>query len=187
VNENMKNRKIWYAFLLSLFCVSIGVGVWANNYFNPVVDGNMIEALSAIHQGEGISAAASYNSRQSLHPIVLLDFSGKGHPWTNQVPVEWRPANITSVELVVLVGEEEEKALETVEYYGPSITRYQHYLVVQLRAARTGKTVANTTLYGSLPRLCLQSEDYYLTRLEGSHVSFDQLKEWLKPYVNPNN
>jgi hypothetical protein len=186
VNETVTKGKVCGVLFLSLFLVAIGVGMWANNT-NPTVDANVIQELSKIPQGEGVTAAASYTNRSGIHPIVLLDFAGKAHPWTSRVRVEWGPANITSVELVVLVEEEREKVLETVEYYGPSITRYQYYLNVQLRAARTGRTVANTTLYGSLPRLCQQSEDYYLTRLAGSHVSFDQLKEWLKPYVNPNN
>ena len=92
--------------------------------------------------------------------------------------------NISEVQLVVFVWEEEENIIQVCEYSsGFPITRYQFSIDVVLREAKTGKIVANTNLRGSMPRECGQTEPLRLTRLEGSHISFNQVEDWLEPYV----
>jgi len=146
-------------------------------------DTQIIEAMQPVAKGEGVAQAASYTRDGGINPVVLISSSGEIHGWTDDIPTEWKPTSVEETELVICVGEEEEKIIEVCEYYGPSITRYQHYVEVELREARTGKLVANTILYGSMPRHCKQSESYSVTRLYGSDVSFDQVTGWVETYV----
>ncbi len=170
---------------ISLAIVLVSACIWLfYDAQNRSVDEQLITAFSEVHEGIGVSQAASYKG-SGPHEILLLDFSGGRHGWTTSIPIEWRSKNVTGIELVVLVGEEKENVLGTCSYYGPSVTRYQYSVEAELREAKTGKIVASITLYGSEPRHCGQTEDYHLTRLEGSHVSFSQLSEWLRQYVVP--
>lgn len=138
-------------------------------------------AFSQVSEGLGISQAAVYQGNE--HPVVLLDSIGNEHDWSHELPMEWLPTAVRETQLVVCVGEEREIKIETCHYDGPDITRYRYSLDVELIEAKTGNIVGLTTLEGSWPRACQQTESYYLTRLEGSHVSFDQLREWLQGYV----
>lgn len=139
-------------------------------------------ALSQVGRGLGIPQAGVYEG--SEHPVVLLDSTGNEHAWSDELPMEWLPMAIESTQLVVCVGEEREIKIQTCQYLtGPPITRYRYTLGVELREAKTGRVVAATTLDGSWPRACQHTESYSLTRLEGSHVSFDQVREWLRSYV----
>jgi len=138
--------------------------------------------LSQICESGRIPQAADYQGDQ--HPVVLLDFAGNEHGWSDELPMEWLPTAVEETQLVVCVGEEKESRIQTCEYWlGPDIERYQYRLHVTLRKAKTGDTIADTYLLGSMPRACQNTEDYWLTRLEGSHVSFDQVQEWLRGYV----
>jgi hypothetical protein len=138
--------------------------------------------FSQVCEGLGITEAGTYRGNE--HPVVLLDSTGNGHEWSDQIPVEWLPSAVAETQLVVCVGEEREIKIETCEYMiGPDIIRYRYSLDIKLREAKTGKIINATTLDGSLPRACEFSEPYSLTRLEGSHVSFDQVQEWLRRYV----
>ena len=140
-----------------------------------------VKLFSQVFRGGGIPQAAAYQGNQ--HPVVLLDSKGNEHDWSDNVPIQWLSTVVEETQLVVLIGNENKKAIEICQYAGPDITRYQYSLDVVLREAKTGKIVAKTTLFGSKPRACMQTEVYSLTKLEGSHVSFDQVYEWLREYV----
>jgi len=137
--------------------------------------------FSQICEGLGIPQSADYQGNE--HPVVLLDSTGNEHDWSDELPIEWLPVVVEETQLVVCVGEEKERKIQNCKYMGPDIERYQYNLHIQLREAKTGNIVAATTLYGSPPRYCESEEDYWLTRLEGSHVSLDQVEEWLRGYV----
>jgi len=137
--------------------------------------------FSQVCKGLGIPQAAAYQGNE--HPVALLDSTGNKHAWSDELPIEWLPAVVEETQLVICVAEESEIKIETCHYYGPSIKRYRYELDVRLREAKTGKTVAVTTLHGSWPRACEHTESYWLTRLEGSHISFDQVQEWLSEYA----
>lgn len=179
----MRKKLIVAAFV---FIVIAALLIWSYYVIESVhIDDQLLAAFSEVHDGKGVSQAAKF-AGSSPHPIVLLTSSGGRCDWTERIPLEWRSKNITDIQLVVTVGEEQEIILERCDYIdGPSITRYQYSVEVNLREANTGKIVASTTLYGSEPRLCKQVEERSVTRLEGSHVQFDQLEEWLRQYVAP--
>jgi uncharacterized repeat protein (TIGR02543 family) len=138
--------------------------------------------FSHICEGLGIPQTTAYQGNE--HPVVLLDSTGNKHDWSDELPIEWLPTVVEETQLVVCVEEEREIEIETCHYHnGPDITRYRYSLDVELREAKTGNIVAVTTLDGTWPRDCRPTEPYSLTRLEGSHVSLDQVQEWLGEYV----
>jgi hypothetical protein len=117
-----------------------------------------------------------------LHPVVIITSSGEYHSWSRLMPQEWQPKSQGETQLVAVITNGA-KSLETCEYYGPSVTRYQPYIKADLREAKTGKLVKSTTLYGSVPIQCRQRERMSVTALYGYDVEFSQLKSWMEGYA----
>jgi hypothetical protein len=139
------------------------------------------ESFSMVAGGSGNPLAATYGG--SEHPVILIGTDGNEHEWSSLLSSAWLSASEEEVQLVLCVGPEEKKVIQTCLYDGPDITRYQYYINVQLREAKTGRIVAQTKIYGSMPRACQQTEDYWLTELYGSHVDILQLEEWLEDHL----
>lgn len=135
------------------------------------------ESFSMVAGGSGNPLAATYGG--SEHPVILIGSDGNEREWSSSLPRTWLPTSEEEVQLVLCVEPEETKVIQVCAYTGPDITRYQYYVKVILREAKTGRIVVQTTLYGSMPRACQQTEDYWLTELFGSHVDFIQIEEWL--------
>jgi hypothetical protein len=149
-------------------------------------------ALAPVCKGIGIPEAAAYNPHhEGKHPVVLLSSNGNEHEWSDDLPAEWwHPTAIEEVQLVICVGEEGENVLGTCEYDAPAplniVTRYQFYLPVTIREAKTGRIIVSTNVYGwPGPPNCKPTEGYYVTRSEGSHVSLDYLLGELQYYISP--
>jgi len=143
------------------------------------------ESLAVVCQGQAVAEAAAYTGG-GPHPIVLLSSSGGHHSWSSQVDNTWLPESVSEAQLVACLGEQEERSIEVCQYNGPDITRYIYQVSVRIVAAQTGVTVATETIAGDRPRECRSSEDYDLTRLEGSDVSYGDVQSWMSAYVtNP--
>ncbi len=156
----------------------------------------IVDTMEPACMGQGIEQAAAYTGGPGVHRVILVtlvqpassgdlfDWRAKLRDFTNELPSGWEPLAVRWTELVACI-EEQELVLETCQYTGPSITRYQYEMVVRLVEARTGMTIATHSLSGDLPRECQQTEDYWLTRLEGSPVPFSGVKDWLAQFVSP--
>ena len=169
--------------IVGTFFVPVYIAPFISSLFEPQVGDDLIVAFSPVADGEGVTEAAEYVQGPGLHPIILLNLEGQRHTWTNTIPVEWRSENVSCMQLVVLVSDQLKEVIEVCEYSGPDITRYRYYVIVNLRAAKTGNLLENTTLLGTMPRECRQMEDYDLTALYGDQVSFSNLSVWLEPHV----
>lgn len=142
-----------------------------------------LNTLSPVCRGQGVEQAAPYTG-EPPHPVVSLDFNGNEHPWMKKIPRDWCPASLDHVELVLVVGEEKEKLVQTCKYEGgPDVKRYRYSVEVELRGAKSGEIVSRTTIFGTMPRPCGRVEEVPLTRLEGARVSFSQLQRWLERYI----
>jgi hypothetical protein len=142
-----------------------------------------IKAVSSVVSGKGVPEASPYIKSKGMHPIIIIDTSGIVHAWNDEVPKEWRPKSINETQLVAVVTKGT-KSLQVCDYWtGPDVTRYQYYVKIDLREAKTGNIVKTNTLYGSTPIQCRQSEIYSLTSLYGTQVEFSQVKSWLQDYV----
>jgi len=149
----------------------------------PRVDDQTLDMLSPVCRGQGVEQAAPYTGGPP-HRLVSLDSDGNAHPWIKEIPEDWCPSSLNDVELVLVVGEEKEKLVQTCEYEGgPDIKRYRYSMDVELREAKSGETVSCTIIYGTMPRPCEKIEEVALTRVQGSPVSFTQLQRWLERYV----
>jgi hypothetical protein len=146
------------------------------------VDEKTIGACEPVCRGEAVLEAATYVG-PGPHPVVLLDTQGSEHPWTNELPREWWPATVEELQLVALIGPEEEVVIEVCPYNGPDITRFRYQHSIRLVEASTGIEVDSAVLTGSDPRECRATEAWSLERLEGERPTYEQVEEWLRPFV----
>lgn len=147
----------------------------------PIVSQNTINAFNNVRYGIGqISSSAYNNTEPGIHPLIVISSNGGRHELTDKLRTDWR-ADIENTELVLVCGERQEMIIEVVHYYGPDITRYQYYMQIWLREAKSGKLIASDTIYGDPPRACRYYEPYGFTELWGNQVD---IHNWTQPYVN---
>ena len=146
----------------------------------------ILSAMSIVVSGQGVPSAAVYNPNEpGPHPMVLLTTSGTAYnDWNEKLPYDWPPSSVGNTELVVLIGAEREYKIGSQLYYcGYYIPLYRYEVDMELREARTGRTLATSTFIGSSPsapgRVSCDT-----TRLEGSHFVYANLEEWLCQTVN---
>lgn len=150
------------------------------------MDQEILDALSGVCQGQGVSQAAEYNKDdQEISPVVILNVEGKKHSWTNKVPEEWRPLSVEDTELVACMDKkQQEDMIQDCDYnIGPNVKRYQHFIGIELREAKTGNVIDSDKLEGSTPDRCAEWEEVSKTTIDGSKVSFSKAKEWLEEFV----
>lgn len=144
-----------------------------------------LSALSPVTSGQGAESAAVYNPEApGPHHVVVLAQSGTAYEdWNGLLPAGWSPSTVGDTELVVLIGPQREIALETQPYsalgYTSNVTAYQFQFDMELREARTGKTMATSTFTGSDPRPFPETVLSTVTRLDGTRLSPAALENWL--------
>ena len=140
------------------------------------------EVLSSVCSGKGVPQAAAYTD--GAGPIILIGNKGQEVSFSQSLPSGWAPTGIRFTELVACFNEPVTESIETCKYFGGShIKRLRYRQFVRLVEAKTGETIIKTMLEGNDPRECKSSEDWDLTSLEGDPVQFDQILEFLRPYV----
>lgn len=146
-----------------------------------------LEPYAGVCNGSGLAQATAYTGGRGLHPIVFLATDGTPGAWSDQLPKGWEPVTLAETELVAC-GEEEERLLEVCPYAGGSdVRRYQYVARIVLRSATTGEQLGLLTVQGEPPRTCAAEESVNVSRLDGSHVDFDEIKQWLSGYVETGN
>jgi WD40 repeat protein len=139
-------------------------------------------AIFPVVSGTGVPDAAPYNPDDpGPYRVILLATSGAAYAdWNERLPDDWSPPLMSETELVVLIGPEREIPVDRQSYStGPDITAYQFAADIELREARTGRTVAAATLTGSEPPPLPPSAPIDQERVEGSHVVYRTLEDWL--------
>jgi WD40 repeat protein len=134
-----------------------------------------------VAMGEGIAEAAQYSPDGSDPPrMVVISSTGSLHEWHASLSPNWTPTSIDEIELIVILAPEQEIELDTQSYVGgPPITRYRFEMAVEVREARTAIALWEGTLHGSMPGPFPQTAPVEQIRLSGSHVSYEDLEEWL--------
>ena len=142
-------------------------------------------ALSKVCTGIGVPEASAYDSKASFHSIMILSATGEFHDWSKNIPVEWLPQDISSAELVACLGNEEEVQIGSeCEYIGgSSMTRVQFKLPIEIRSVRTGEVILAETFKGSTPDPCPQTANVADRKVLGSHVSYDDVENWLTQFI----
>lgn len=145
-----------------------------------------LSALSPVASGQGAESAAVYNPEAAgPHRIAVLAQSGTAYEdWNGLLPAGWSPSAVGDTELVVLIGPQRDIALETQHYSSPMgsqtyVTAYQFQFDMELREARTGKTLATSTFTGSDPRPFPETVLSTVTRIDGTRLTPAALENWL--------
>ncbi len=146
-----------------------------------------LELYAEVCKGNGLAEATPYLGGPGPHPIVFLAPDGTPGTWSDELPDGWEPETPAEAELVAC-GEEEEMLLEVCPYAGGSdIRRYQYTAHIVLRSAATGEQLSLLTIQGEPPRTCATEESVNVSRIDGSHIDFEQVKPWLSGYVETGN
>ena len=144
---------------------------------------SILAAMAPVAEGQGVAEAAIYNPDEpGPHRLVLLETSGSPHAWNDRRLTDWLPSSVSETELVVLIGPEREVALGSARYkWGHEIceiTRYRFEMDVEVRKARTGRTMWTDTLAGSDPGFP-ETVSSCQTHIVGDHVIYTDLAERL--------
>jgi len=178
-------NQVLAAAAIALVAVSVtGLVLGQRVKAKPKLSGEYWAAVAQVCQGKAIADAAPLSSASRPHRIVAVA-EGK-EVWYDRMPAEWLPESIGTTELVVCLGEKEERILEVCRYIQWSdITRYGYGRTIRLMAAQTGDLIATSTFSGSPPRECRGQELPSVKTLRGDDVQFYQVETWLSPFVEP--
>lgn len=154
---------------------------------------SIVAAMAPVAAGQGVPSAAAYDpARPGPHPAVLLSrsggefISGYNDPWNQYFPASgWFPASAEQAELVVIAAEREINLGSAHYDAGPDITRYRYDLDLEIREARTARTVVTYTITGPEPGPFPPSAPYDQTRVEGAHVMYHEAVARLCPHLEP--
>jgi hypothetical protein len=150
---------------------------------------SIVDALRSVADGNGVSAAASYDPRKSgIHPIVF--YSGDADivdEWNAELPDAWRGQNVSQTELVaVLINHEVvvDRARYTAKGMGIFfLNRIRTDTEVILREAKTGTIVATVTFPGGDPPTLKSGYDKIITAVYGTLVPYGAVEAFLKQYI----
>lgn len=150
------------------------------------------EKVKSVCEGIGVADAVPYNSEETrLHPVIILSSSGDLHNWQFSLPKEWHPSSVNDVELVLCVGEEESYTIETCNYEkNITVLREKYRINLRLLEARTAKEVGKRELNGTPPKSCppkIWGKPNTSATWYGSHVEYQQVENFLREYVSPEN
>ena len=158
----------------------------------------VISAAAPAAFGEGVLSAGAYQPEESgPHRVVILSGAGKAYAdwleedWNSRLPSDWVPESAGDIELVAVLSPERKEYLGSRPYTGldeiVDFAAYAFAIDIALKEARTGKTVATTTLSGSVPSF--DFVEYQVPgqepHIDGEHIAYSSLEEWLCPYVSP--
>jgi hypothetical protein len=152
--------------------------------------------LAEVCYGGTVENAAPYSEEPGIHPAMGVGSYSSGadpSPRPYVVPKKALPETLQETELVVCLGDEEEVLLDRCAYTDDEgnkigiLDLYGFERKVTLIEAKTGETVAQEIIEGKAPQECLDTEafpkDKDTMERKGSHVSDDDIEEWVRPYV----
>ena len=155
----------------------------------PIVQGNLMLGQP--------TSAAPYEKKPGIHPMVAVDghapIKPAFHPWNSRFPAEWRTTTFGKLELVVILTEVDQKVGE-LEYEGEKgsgpvrkIPQIRRDMKVEVREARTAKTVASKTFQGTPPpapeELRIYLKSHPVTEFRGELPSQEAVQAWLQPII----
>lgn len=144
----------------------------------------ILEAANKVCEGQAQPKASAYSRYASdYHPIVFV-----GWNLNQDIPVDWLPYSPEDLELVVCFDEPSSVVVEVCHYVSTSNsmlsynkTRYRETIKTTIRSANNAYIIGTTTLYGSNPSECPQSESFNSGNITGN-VSKQAVWDWLKAY-----
>ena len=148
--------------------------------------------LLAVCQGRAANVSSTYTPSSGIHPTITVE-SDSEESWlsTAFIPRSARAQSLTETQVVLCIKEAELVFIEQCRYGDRRVTNriYRYYYVqeVQLREAKTGRTITAHTFSGSAPRTCKETEyfrdDEGVTTLKGDPISTAQVQKWVQSHV----
>ena len=147
-----------------------------------------LELANKVCEGQAQPQAAAYNRYASdYHPIIFVGWEGKAKMEV-EIPVDWLPYSPEDLELVVCFDEPSSVVVEVCHYVSTSNdlisydkTRYRETVKITIRSANNAYIIGTTTLYGSNPSECPETETSNSGDITG-YVSPLAVWDWLKAY-----
>jgi hypothetical protein len=149
---------------------------------------SIIEALKAAAQGSGVpEAAAYYQNKPGIHPIVIYTSSSNQDEWNASLPEAWLPVNVSQTELIAVIRYID-IVIEKSRYVGKGtgvffVSRIRRDTEIILRETQTGKTVASTIFEGGEPPSLPKRLPLGTTALYGNSVAYGTVQSWLRSFV----
>jgi hypothetical protein len=136
--------------------------------------------LAPAARGEPVPKAAAFVRTAESHPTVVLDRSGKLHPWHKHLQPDWLAESVETTEVAVIVTSQKKTHLSVQTYPNgaPPVHRYGYDMDAWLVEARTGKAIASKH-FATVARPVRPVEAWDLTEL-GDPVSWGDVAEWLR-------
>jgi hypothetical protein len=151
-------------------------------------------AMAPVAGGQGIPNAAAYNPDEpGPHRLVLLTESGSPLKWNKSLPADVFPSSINATELVVILGPEHKAALDSAGYSktglpevggGTTVTRYRFEMDVEIREARSRRTLESGIVRGTEPESFPMVLPAGQTSIVGEQITYRDLEGWLMCYMN---
>jgi hypothetical protein len=150
----------------------------------------IIQAVSPIIRGEGVANAGEYDPSVSWpHKLIIIYEDGVPYWEVETLPAKWLPTVLTETELVVILGQEEQKVIDTEDYFSESgsgkvtLKRLQYQCSISVWEARTGLYIDDGIVNGSEPPgfpYQIQVDSLgYVRHPRGNRVSPEDIQNWL--------
>lgn len=157
--------------------------------FNSII--RICEALRpVILAGRGVEESTPYNPSDNLKPVVMMKPSGVAHFLNSHLPKEWLPTSVQETQLVLCIGKQHTKIVETCDYRGGwgkiskrLVIRYRYYVELQLFEAYTGMLISNSEVLGSYPPACPYIYAGH-TNLYGTRIPNNNLLSGIRTFLN---
>jgi hypothetical protein len=121
---------------------------------------------------------------QGYNSLLAIDPPNKAGKWSvNPVMLGWVPENPNKVTLIACFHEYD-TLVETCNYTGATVKRYQNKVTVELIEAKTGKMLEEQDFIGTEPGKCLTA----VTgggEIRGKAVEWSSIENWLDGFVHP--
>jgi hypothetical protein len=139
----------------------------------PSANATFPDDLAPAAQAKAVAAARDFKPGPKPHRLVFLRVNGTVHPWQETLRVNWKAETVSTTELVVVVGKQQQtdvsNASTSVPMKVPTAARVQYDLEISVIEAKTGRILANR-LFRNVPRPATAI---------GRAVSVEQVFDWV--------
>ena len=147
-------------------------------------------AMVSLVDNTGVPEAAAYDKSQPApHRLLLLTQEGELYSnYFDLLPDDWKPSYVSETELVAMITFQQ-TVMDTQRYHDSAgniyvFRRIREDFYIRLKEAKTGKLISEKLFMGQNPPP-FQNSRTTDEDLVGNPPTVDEIKDWLKTFVNP--